>query len=314
MLSSALEHYRTQQRIQAAGLRAARKAKRSGPLAVAKVVTAYQLAAAIDAARSVPAMLDEQGIPDEPVSQVQAASLAGVASDGRPLDTLFEQAESDYAFGLMVATQLQDVARVVQSLAISTRPNVSGYVRMLNPPSCSRCAVLAGKFYRWNTGFERHPGCDCRHIPSVEALAGDLTTDPQAYFESLPTASEVAERYPNLSVKMRREAGIYSQEDVFTKAGAQAIRDGADVTRVVNARRGMSTAARGTSGRRMLAAEEVGGRPVYITRESTTRRGAASRRRTGRNMSARLMPESIYEVADNREDALRMLRLHGYIT
>ena len=293
MLTSALEHYRTQQRIQAAGLRAARKAKRRGPLAVAKVVAAYQLAAAVDAARSVPAMLDEQGIPDETVARVETTRLTGVASDGRPLDTLFEQADNDYAFGLMVATQLQDVARVAQSLAITTRPNVDGYVRMLNPPSCSRCAVLAGKFYRWNAGFERHPGCDCRHIPSSEALSGDLTTDPQAYFESLSEPE---------------------QNRIFTNAGAEAIRDGADIGRVVNARRGMSTAARGTSGRRMLVSEEVGGRQVFVTRESTTRRGAASRTRTGRNMSARLMPESIYEVADDREDALRMLRLHGYIT
>src|SRR5690606_23965723 len=33
------------------------------------------------------------------------------------------------------------------------------YVRMLTPPSCSRCTVLAGRWYRKNAGFARHPGC-----------------------------------------------------------------------------------------------------------------------------------------------------------
>ena len=45
----------------------------------------------------------------------------------------------------------------------------------------------------------------------------------------------------------------------------------------------------------------------------TTRRGAASRQRTGRNMSQRVMPESIYEVAKDRDDAIRLLKLNGFI-
>ena len=79
------------------------------------------------------------------------------------------------------------------------------------------------------------------------------------------------------------------QDRVFGKAGAQAIRDGADIARVVNARRGMYTA---------------GG--LRLTREATTRRGI------GRPV--RLMPEEIYRQANgNRGEALRLLRLHGYI-
>lgn len=279
MLTSALEHYRRQQRITAAGLVAARKARGRGTVEVARVVTAYQLLAARDAADAVPLMLAEQGIASEPAGAVAVAALSGTASDGRPLPSLFAMAATDYAFDLMVATQVQDAARGAGSVAIASNYGASGYIRMLNPPSCSRCAILAGKFYRWNEGFKRHPKCDCRHVPSREDLAGDLRTNPDAYFRSLPPAE---------------------QDRIFTKAGAQAIRDGADISQVVNARRGMSTA-------------QIGGRDVLVSTEGTTRRGIASRKRTGRNMSQRLMPESIYAVARDREDALRLLRLHGFI-
>src|SRR5690606_30758410 len=105
--------------------------------------------------------------------------------------------------------------------------------------------------------------CDCVHIPSRESVAGDITTSPRRIFESMDEAE---------------------QDRVFGKAGAQAIRDGADIARVVNARRGMYTA---------------GG--LRLTREATTRRGI------GRPV--RLMPEEIYRQANgNRGEALRKER------
>lgn len=77
---------------------------------------------------------------------------------------------------------------------------------------------------------------------------------------------------------------------VFGPAGADAIAEGADIARVVNARRGMYTAA----GRK-------------LTREATTARG------TGRRV--RLMPEQIYaEAGGNRDEAIRLLKLHGFLT
>lgn len=60
------------------------------------------------------------------------------------------------------------------------------------------------------------------------------------------------------------------------------------MSQVVNSRRGMHTA---------------GGRS--LTRESTTRRGLA---RPGR-----LMPEEIYRIAGSREEAISLLRQHGYL-
>lgn len=372
---SSADYYRRQQRILAALLLAIRQTwSRMDPGAnwqrqyegsvgaqLTMLVTTAQVAAARDADLYVAAVLRELDLAqDAAPGVVVPRALAGVAGDGRPVDSLLALAvpnagrrfnalsdvstaadpierpdwasdalwdslerertsrlasdvarnrEAAAAMALAgagrwletaAATSVIDIARAAESAAIATYPQVTGYVRMLNPPSCSRCAILAGKFYRWNAGFERHPGCDCRHIPASEAIAGDMTVEPGAYFDSLPTAEELNERYPDLSVAMRREAGIYSQEDIFTKAGARAIRDGADMGQVVNARRGMQKA-------------QIGGRDVLVSTTGTTKRGSASRARTGRNMKARLMPESIYEVARDRDDAIRMLRLHGYI-
>lgn len=168
----------------------------------------------------------------------------------------------------IASTEVADAARAATGVAVASDRKTIGYVRMLTPPSCSRCVILAGRFYKWNVGFQRHPQCDCVHIPVSEDAAGDVRTDPKAYFDSLSEDE---------------------QDKVFTKAGAQAIRDGADLSRTVNARRGMY---------------EAGGRK--FTTEATTRRG------TGRR--ARLMPEQIYREANgDRDEAIRLLKLHGYI-
>jgi hypothetical protein len=197
---------------------------------------------------------------------------------------------------LAAASTVIDTARAAESAAMVQRPWVDGYVRMLNPPSCSRCITLAGKFYRWNEGFSRHePTCDCRHIPASEEgeRYGSLLTNPNLYFDSLDRAE---------------------QDRIFTKTGAEAIRDGADVSQVVNARRGMKTA-------------QVFGRDVVITNEGTTRRGFAYSRLPGnrdddkrakgeryfRTQTVRLMPETLYEIATDRADAVRLLRLHGFL-
>lgn len=226
-----------------------------------------------------------QGRWDVPVGVPSWAPLLGVAGDGRGLGGLVDGA----AFGALrrigdgmsprlalrdagrwlegaASTALSDTARQGESVSMAQRP-VAGYVRMLTPPSCSRCALLAGKWYRNNAGFERHPRCDCRHIPAAESVAGDLAVDPRAYFDSLSEAE---------------------QRRIFTVAGAEAIRDGADIGRVVNARRGMRVS-------------QVGGRRVVSTSVN-----AGSR--------VRLMPETIVRVAPNRAERLRLLRLHGYIT
>lgn len=257
-----------------------------------------------------------------PSGRVVAGALAGVASDGRPLESLLAQplvstisaqaagATLDQSMRIgedrltrIVGTQVADAGRVAESVATTVRPRL-GYVRMVVPPACSRCIILAGKFYRWNDGFQRHPNCDCRHIPADEDTADEVTTDPRKLFDS-----------------MTRE----EQDRRFTKDGAQAIRDGADISQVVNARRGatgLSIAGRLTAEERRalrgggdkrgrIQRTDVYGRPVFTTTTGTTRRGTAGHLN---GKAPRLMPESIYELARDREDAVRLLRRFGYIT
>lgn len=119
--------------------------------------------------------------------------------------------------------------------------------------------------------------------------------NPKAYFSSLSAAE---------------------QNRIFTVAGAQAIRDGASITTVVNARRGMYTAS-------------AYGRAVRATREGTTRRGAFYRAerlraiqrglvpRSGRGFrlrTPRLAPEEIYRLAGSRSEAIAMLHRFGYLS
>jgi hypothetical protein len=236
------------------------------------------------------------GADPDPAGEVNETTFSLTASDGRPLDTLlgvpaFEaQAFADQGMAparakaigerhleRIVATQVSDAARVATGVAQVNDRAVRGYVRMLTPPSCSRCVILAGQFYATNAGFLRHPLCDCVHIPAAEHLL-DVVTDPKRYFDSL---SEV------------------EQNTAFTKAGAQAIREGADVGQVVNARRGMYTA---------------GGQK--LTREGATRRGFAGKRigAPKGKRAVRLMPEQIYrDAAGDRDEAIRLMKEHGYI-
>lgn len=278
-LQSALSHYRAQQRIGGAGLIAARRARFDTLDALVRTLVAYQVLAAREASAAAGLMLDEQGLDAPAEGLTRVAGLAGWASDGRGLAGLLEFTRrpgvTQDAFDLIVSTQLQDVARQATAIEMASRPKVTSYVRVLNLPSCSRCAILAGRVYRKNAGFLRHPRCDCRGVPSNEATAGDLVTDPMAYFDSLDRAG---------------------QDKVFTQAGAEAVRRGADIGKVVNARRGMEVSQSGRLTRRMVA-----GKPVFTTAEGAGRR-------------VRLMPESILEIGENDADVLRLLRAHGYLT
>jgi hypothetical protein len=156
-------------------------------------------------------MLAEQNIAAPQQASVNTQALAGVASDGRPLGSLLEQAASEHALELMAFTQVADAGRVAAGLSIAVRRHV-GWVRMVSPPCCPRCAILAGKYFKWNTGFQRHPLCKCSHIPTQEDVAGDVRTDPKALFDA-------------------------GQVSGVTRAEQKAIGEGADANRVINARR-----------------------------------------------------------------------------
>ena len=168
---------------------------------------------------------------------------------------------------LLVQSNVADAGRQAAAVGFSTR-FTGGYTRMLNPPSCSRCAILAGKWFRWNAGFERHPRCDCTHIPvKSQEWARDegFVADPYEYFNSLPEVD---------------------QARLFGKDNARAIRGGADIFQVENARRGSSG---------------------MTTTASTGRRGVY------RGRGARLTPEGIYRTAGTPANAQRMLERYGYV-
>jgi len=61
----------------------------------------------------------------------------------------------------------------------------------------------------------------------------------------------------------------------------------------------------------MVTADVLGHR-VKATTEGTTKR--AEWRRANPTRLVRLRPESIYKYAKDREDAIRLLRLYGYLT
>ncbi|MCX4470463.1 hypothetical protein OOK41_09105 [Micromonospora sp. NBC_01655] len=289
------------------------------------LLTGAQQAVAARADGYLDEVLDAQGMASDAAGRVSAQALAGVASDGRDLaDLLYrpvisalvgikqgatvERAMAGGAatLDMIVRTQVADAGRVADQVAMVARPAASGYVRMLVGRSCSRCVVLAGRRYRWNAGFDRHPRCDCVHVPAAEDTADEIRTNPRAYFDSL-TADE--------------------QDRAFTKAGAEAIRLGGDLGQVVNARRGargLSTAGARVSGdeaqvlrggrdRGRLEAVDVYGRRLLVTTEGVTVRGVAGRRLGGK--TPRLMPESILQIAgDDRAEAVRLLTRFGYIT
>jgi hypothetical protein len=265
----------------------------------------------------MPAVLAETGQPlYDPAYTVESGALIGSAGDGRPTESLLyggvTHAKEAVAAGASVSqalatassfitvaagTVLSDTGRTAEKMAGHAR-RVTGYVRMLTPPSCGRCVVLAGSWTSAKTAFKRHPGCDCRNIPQAEATSDDLTVSPEAYLGSLDDAA------------LSKALG--------SKANAQAFRDGADPIQIVNAYRSgvrpaqqfnsrikytlEGTTRRGLAFRAMESAGVLGG---------TARRQVGGRVVTARNI--RLMPETIYARAANRVQALQMLRDYGWI-
>jgi hypothetical protein len=134
---------------------------------------------------------------------------------------------------------------------------------------------------------------------------------PSDYFESLTSAE---------------------QERVFTKAGAEAIRAGADPVKVVNARRGALTSTKrpdGSYSRASLQPTVIGRRAdgtpltVYATPEGTSARSSWARaqndlyktgdQRYRRTQTLRLMPEQIMSMASTPERAVELLERYGYL-
>ena len=286
-----------------------------------EMVTHGQLLAAQAAIASADVALDLQHYDVVPELSADPEAFAGVTGSGDPVMGLayaqaqkitelvdaeapiVERAQAWHHAGVMLATATQtaisDAARMAILTHLAARPGTT-WIRVVRPPCCARCAILAGKKGGSSMRFLRHPGCDCTAIPVSEATS-DMHKlfyfDAKEYFDSLSPEQ---------------------QAKVFTKAGARAIRDGADINQIVNARRGMKTIT------------SAGGRRRLITTEGTTKRGWASgylREQYGASLQktsgsryrrtsvARLMPEEIYRIAGaDRDLALSLLHKNGFLT
>ena len=154
-LLSAERYYRWSTRL---AERAVAQARREATLAGAALVVAqHQAAGATQVQAANTAMLAEQGITEAPLAALNAVAFATATSQ---LEAMLADlhAEMEWEFERLVASLVQDAGRAAQSVDLTTRPHVQ-HVRHLNPPSCSRCAVLAGRVYRYSEGFQRHPNC-----------------------------------------------------------------------------------------------------------------------------------------------------------
>jgi hypothetical protein len=223
--------------------------------------------------------MSPNGFPVEAALQSPAPRALRQISQGVPVDDAMRSAL--VVAGAIAQTMVIEASRSAAGVDTFVRQGV-GYTRMVNPGACDRCLILAGKFYRNNAGFLRHPNCACIHVPTSQQAARDegLIDDPYELFNSLSEAEQDAR---------------------FTKAGAQAIRDGADIYQVVNARAGMSYAGVSVDG------TFRGQRATGITTA-----GSTSRAHTG-GIENRLTPDAIYQRGLPREQTLELLREQGYV-
>jgi len=259
---------------------------------IARTTSRYQWAAAALSSRLISQYVDD------PVPMTVPTTFAGVSSYGFPLTepiiaTIDAKVPApveplpaawwDDATAFMadleqlILSEVADAGRSASQTEFVARPDWQNYVRVLTPPSCKRCVPLAGRIYRDLDWFERHPGDDCVMVPVDD-------------WESAHDAGYV------FSPQEAFEKGYIKD---LTAAEHQAISDGADITTVINSSAGLSTPG-------------VFGRRVKATTYGTTKRSRWRQQNPTRLV--RLRPESIYAFAKDRDDAIRLLKIYGYIT
>jgi hypothetical protein len=290
-----------------------------------RAVSAGQLVAASTGQPYIEAMVRMDGLSSdylEQAARVDARSLSGVAADGRTLDSLLYlpviRTKTLIGGGLtvqeamlagqaqllrMAASEVADAGRGAAGVAMVANRSVTGYVRTVRSGACARCAILAGRWYRWNADFQRHKRCQCYGTPATEARPG-RRTNPMSFFNGLSRAE---------------------QDRRFTIGGAEAIRNGADIYKVVNAGRSTVTL-------------DAYGKKVVATLEGTTRRGEffqqmrrEAEQRTGQRFARgradveqglprfhlktpRLTPSEILRLSEDRDELIGMLKRFGYLS
>lgn len=293
----------------------------AGPMAF--LVVSAQEAAARQSVGFMDAVDDYYGVTSD--ARINPGAFAGMDAAGKSVDSailyssqvMFEALaagagadavlKAGFNFASSTArTAVMDMGRQADRVQMFARPQYKDWVRQIGPGACSRCIQLAG-ISSWQKAFLRHPNCHCVAVPATESFDGAIETTPKAYFDQLSKAD---------------------QDKRFTKAGAEAIREGgADIGRIVNARRGALGIKYGPRiipepGKRTMLPRNIGSmdKPIWVyeTVELTGKRarrtytyGSLDRRLP---KGTRLMPETIVKLA--RGDRARLVELlshYGYL-
>ena len=133
--------------------------------------------------------------------------------------------------------------------------------------------------FKWNDGFQRHPKCDCRHVPCADNADADKLSPPIQ-----------PEQVKDLTAAQRR-----------------AVSDGADMAQVINSHRPNSRSKSG-----LYTSEGTTRRGVYGGYERMP--NGSLRRRAKGETTRRLTPEGIYRLTSSREQAISLLHQYGYLT
>jgi hypothetical protein len=280
------------------------------------VISGAQRKAAAAAPGYLERVLRAQHVAASAEARLLDRAFAGLTGDGRPLAGLLYapvalskqrigqgeriadvlRAEEAHV-ALLARTVTQDAGRMALQTAMAAEPQVRGYVRQVHLPACARCIILSGRFYRYSDGFLRHPNCDCTMIPAIG----------EQWAQAQDPAELIGQMQRDHPARLRRS---------LTEADLKALQHGADLNQVVNAHRGMATAA-------------GPGRKASVTREGTTVRGVAGRRLAaeagtksgGRYRAARsprLTPAQVFQEASlngwDQAEIVRQLTRFGYIT
>lgn len=217
------------------------------------------IGSATNAQRLVPAQLEQAGHQVRPSAQVVPESFARTtmlgADVGQALDSSVIRSKQAISQGAavdealdrgeewldsLIRSVMADVDRAAQQVQITATPRM-GWVRIAPAPCCPRCAILAGRWYRHSSGFQRHPQCDCIHRPAPEDLSGT---------QDVATADDLIS-----------SGGVKG----LTGAERQALDDGASLQQIANTRQrggaGMSVIT-GDPRRRQIADRTLRGQRV----------------------------------------------------
>lgn len=292
--------------LDAGGLRASYLA-RVAPVFVAAIGEGQTEAASL-AEPYVNAELAPVGAPPSPPPSVMPSAFAGFTTTGLALpelaDVVVVRLLADIGGGrsttdamtaglrralTYASTEITDAGRSATQVQLIADDRAAGHERVVKLPACDRCVILTGRLYRYSQGFARHPRCDCAMKPVTyeQWASDDLDNTPAGLFGQMSAEEQNAR---------------------FGVRNAEAIRSGADMSQVVNARRGaMSAAGRWTTTQGATSRGLAGKRMGELAKQPDRR---YRRARLERPTAGQLIAE---HASSSREELTAALHRYGYV-